>query len=326
MWCRWDSFYYLDIAARGYEFSAEVPSNSVFFPLYPLTMRAVHAILWLPGDDAGWATAGLIVSNLALLIALFYLFLLVRIDFDETTAARSVLYMSIFPTTLFLSAVYTESSFLALVVSGFYYARKNRWIVAGTLAAAATLCRAQGVLLLLPFLFEYLAQRRFRIREIRADFLAFAFIPLATAAHATYFYYRFHEWMALFKAHIAWQQRALASPTLTIWRFFYDPHPLSFHDNTSLDFVFLFFLALVAVLVLMRLRASYGIYVVLSLLFAIIWGMPMSVARFGLAMFPIVIALALLGRNPSFNRFYVIISTGLAAFFMIVFSQWGWVA
>jgi hypothetical protein len=83
---------------------------------------------------------------------------------------------------------------------------------------------------------------------------------------------------------------------------------------------------LVAVLVLLRLRASYGIYVVLSLVFAIIWGMPIPVARFGLAMFPIMIALALLGRNPAFDRFYVIISTGLAAFFMIVFSQWGWVA
>jgi len=81
------------------------------------------------------------------LFALIYFYRLIRLDYDRRTAARAVLYLCVFPTTLFLSAVYSESLFLALVISAFYYARSDRWLFAGALTAVAALCRPPGVLL-----------------------------------------------------------------------------------------------------------------------------------------------------------------------------------
>jgi len=44
---RWDSFWYLDIASRGYHWNGNAlqQQNVVFFPLYPLLMRIVGAAL-----------------------------------------------------------------------------------------------------------------------------------------------------------------------------------------------------------------------------------------------------------------------------------------
>ncbi len=76
MWSRWDSYWYLDIAQHGYQFTPDFPSNAAFYPLYPMAMRAVHGVLGMHGKNDGWIIAGLIVSNVALVVALIYLRLL----------------------------------------------------------------------------------------------------------------------------------------------------------------------------------------------------------------------------------------------------------
>src|SRR5436305_1479522 len=125
MWSRWDAGWYLGIAQNGYTFGSGEPANVGFFPLYPYLVRATHWILPLPGD-IGWLALGIILSNAALIVALSYLYQLILLDSEQPIAARAVLYLCLFPTTLFLSAFYTESLFLALVVASFYYARTAR--------------------------------------------------------------------------------------------------------------------------------------------------------------------------------------------------------
>lgn len=324
MWSRWDAGWYLDIAKHGYKFEFGTPSNTSFYPMYSLLMRAVHRVLLMPGTDAGWLLAGLIVSNLALIAALIYLFLLIRLDFDESTAARSVLYLLVFPTTFFFSAVYTESLFLALVVSAIYYARTNRWVAAGIIGAAATLCRPPGFLILLPLVVEYLQQKRFQLRAMKAEALALALIPLALASFVTYLSIRFGSWRVYFDSAIPWS-RPFTWQTETIWRFFHTPHYLGLKDNAPLELVFLVCFLILAILACLRLRLSYGIYAAASFFFVTLWG-TMSIARYALVIFPFALVLGLLGRNDYFHRSFLILSVGLAAFFMVIFSQWGWVA
>ncbi|MGI8436167.1 MAG: mannosyltransferase family protein, partial [Chthoniobacterales bacterium] len=111
MWSRWDAGWYHNVAEHGYNFSPDKPSNVAFFPVYPMLLRATHAVVH-SRKAIWWLVCGIIVSNAALLGCLIYLFLLARLEFDEETARRAVLYLLIFPTTLFLSAVYSESVFL----------------------------------------------------------------------------------------------------------------------------------------------------------------------------------------------------------------------
>jgi len=325
MWARWDGGWYLQIAQHGYRFVPTEQSNVAFFPLYPDLIAVVHHGIPLP-HDAGWLLVGIIVSNVALLVALIYLYQLVRLDYDRRTAARVVLYLCIFPTTLFLSAVYSESLFLALVVSAFYYARAGRWFFVGALSAAAALCRPPGVLLIAPLAFEYLSQKEFQWRRIKPDSLALLLAPMALAGHLTFLRWRFGDWNVLAKAESmkGWS-RHLTLPWNTLRHSFPDKNSFNgFHGA----FEFFFIVALFGLVIFgcFRLRPSYSIYAAVSLVFITSWGDLSSVPRFGLVIFPAMIALVLLGQNNAFHRAYLVLSTILALLSMVVFSQWGWVA
>jgi Gpi18-like mannosyltransferase len=325
MWARWDAGWYLDVAKNGYRFLPGEQSNVAFFPLYPYVVRLVHSAIRLPGD-LGWLLVGIIVSNIALLAALIYLYRLIRLDYDLATAARAVLYLCVFPTTLFLSAVYSESLFLALTVSAFYYARASRWVTTGVLAAAATLCRPAGLLLVVPLGFEYLFQREFRWQRIRADCIALIFPPLAIAGHLAVLRWRFGSWNVISKAEAieGWNRNLTLPWNTLLYSLRHIGSSIGYHG--AFEFVFTTALIALAIFTCFRLRPSYAIYSVVSVVFITSWGDLKSAPRFGLVIFPIMILLALLGQHKAFNRTYLTVSAILAAISMVVFSQWGWVS
>lgn len=322
MWARWDALWYLDIAKHGYWFVPGKRSSVAFFPLYPYLIRGVHRLIPLP-RDAGWLLIGIAVSNASLLVALVYFYKLVRLDYDGSTAARAVLYLCVFPTTLFLSAVYSDSLFLALVVGAFYYARTTRWLAAGALAAAAALCRAPGVLLIIPLALEYFSQKSFQWRQIRPDCLSLTIAPIALAGHVTFLRWRFGDWNIISQAQAvkAWN-RHFTLPWNTLLHSFQSMNS----GRGAWEFFFTIALLGLAIFACFRLRPSYAVYGVVSLLFITSWGALTSVPRFGIVIFPIIMALALLGDNKAFNRAYLVFSAILAAVAMVIFSQCGWVA
>ena len=104
---RQDAVWYLRLADEGW--SGE-DASAAFFPLYPLTVRAVAWIL--PGSDE--LIAALLVSNVAFLGALLALFALTADAFGERVARRAIVVAALFPTAFFFLAPYTESLFLFL--------------------------------------------------------------------------------------------------------------------------------------------------------------------------------------------------------------------
>ena len=323
IWSRWDAAWYHAIAKYGYEFTPGRESNTAFFPLYPLLMRAVHAVL--PGSsDLSWFVAGMIVSNAALLVALCYLVLLVRLDFDRNVAARAVLYALVFPTSLFFSAVYSESVFVAAALASFYYARRDRWLIASACAAAAALTRTPGILLIVPLAVEYMQQRGFRWRDIRPNVASLLLIPAGLAALMVYFQQRFGNFMATRDAQAAWGHGwgELAWPWQPFVRFL--DH--AFVTNEIINVTFALAILALIVVTAFKLRLSYAVYAVLSYWFVTAWGSLDSMPRYVLPIFPAFIALALLGRNALFDRAYLVFASCFAAFFMVRFSLWRWVA
>jgi Gpi18-like mannosyltransferase len=266
------------------------------------------------------------VSNTALLVALIYFYRLIRLDYDRRTAARAVLYLCVFPTTLFLSAVYSESLFLALVISAFYYARSDRWLFTGALTAVAALCRPPGVLLTIPLAFEYLSQKEFRWHRIKPDCFALLLAPLALAGHLTLLQWRFGSWKVISKAEAmaGWNRRLTLPWNTLLYSLQHIGSSIGYHG--AFEFVFTAILIALAIFACFRLRPSYAIYSIVSVLFITSWGDLKSAPRFGLVIFPIMILLALLGEHKAFNRTYLALSAILAAVSMVVFSQWGWVA
>lgn len=141
-----DVNWYIGIAEHGYDhmpFNADEPRNWAFFPLFPLLLRLAS---YLTGE---FVITGMLLSHLCFLLALFLLHrlaLLFKLNADD--ADRCVFYLAVFPVSYFFSVPLPESLFLMLTVASFYFAKSERWWLAGLCGALASATRTTGVLLL----------------------------------------------------------------------------------------------------------------------------------------------------------------------------------
>jgi hypothetical protein len=312
---RWDAGWYLDIVKHGYHYRPDqgLHANTAFFPLYPVLITAGTKLLG--PRDVSILFAGILISNISLLIALGYLAALVRLEFGEEIASRGVFYLLVFPSTLFFSAVYTESLFLAAALIAFYYARRGRWSVAGVAGAAAALTRAPGILISVALVLEYLQQRDFQWRNVRADLAALALIPVALGLHFAYLGWKFGNFWLFLQTEKDWGRPLIGAPG----RF------ASFAHFAGGD-LFATLLTLISIVVAWRyLRPSYALYATLAFLMPLASGSLLGMGRFCLVIFPLYIVLAIAGANDTFNRYWLILSSALAVLFMVLFSQWHFV-
>ncbi len=203
VWTTYDSKYFLDIAAHGY-----TPETSVFFPLYPLLMRAFG-----PNPNA-LALAGVLISNLCFAGALWLFHDLTRREWDEKIANIAVLVLAFFPCAVYSGAVYTESLWLLLGIASFWCAHREQWLWAGIWGALAALTRNAGpVLALALFVMWWHSGRK------RGGF-AWSMLPLlAFIGIQLYFKARFGGILSSV-ANQAQFGRALVFPLVPLWRDF----------------------------------------------------------------------------------------------------------
>ncbi|HEY3272363.1 MAG TPA: hypothetical protein VGJ92_01300 [Methanocella sp.] len=157
IWNIWDGPLYVDIARDGYSatpLNEAGMANYAFFPLYPLLIGLVASVV------GNYAIAGLIVSNIFLVVACVYIYRYVSLDADADrgTARRTAKYLILFPMAFLFSAVLTESLFVALSIACLYYARRGNWLIAGLLGFLVPLTRLPGLAILVPLAYEYLRQ------------------------------------------------------------------------------------------------------------------------------------------------------------------------
>jgi hypothetical protein len=202
--------------------------------------------------------------------------------------------------------------FLAAIVSSFYYARRRKWLVAGLAGAIATLTRPTGFLIFAALALEYLYQRNFRLREIRADVGALCLVPLALTLYFGYLHRKFGSFFLFLQSQHAWGRSMVGTGG---W--------LESFARPEAGDLFVVILTMVSIAVAWhRLRPSYVLYATLAFLTPLASGATLSMARFCSVIFPIYIVLAMAGRNPEFDRCWLITSTALSVFFMALFSQW----
>jgi hypothetical protein len=143
----WDSGWYRNVAQLGYPTSVPeqagraAQSTIGFFPLHPLAMRLVHHL------GLSLELAGLVVTALAGLTACLLLWRLVAHLSTADAADRAVALFCFFPGAMVLSLAYSEALMLALAVGCLLALVKERWMVAGVLAALATATRPNALAL-----------------------------------------------------------------------------------------------------------------------------------------------------------------------------------
>jgi hypothetical protein len=144
---RWDSGWYLGIASEGYQWNAanHGQQNLVFFPAFPMLERGVAHVLWW-GDptQATFLWAGVLVSVLAFVAAVIYLYYLARDRIGEEDAVLAITLLAAYPFAVFYSAAYTEAFFLLAAVATFYHFLRGEWWPAAAWGLLTGLTRPNG--------------------------------------------------------------------------------------------------------------------------------------------------------------------------------------
>ncbi|HEX5275859.1 MAG TPA: mannosyltransferase family protein [Candidatus Rubrimentiphilum sp.] len=317
VWGRWDAVHYLDIATSGYH-----GTDMAFFPLLPL-------LVGILGKAVGnHLIAGLVISNVALFFALLFLYKLVEHEFDRTVARRAIFYISIFPTAVFFSAVYTESLFLMLTVASFYYMRERRWWLAGVIGLLASLTRVEGVLLAVPFAIEWWSAYRENAVAGLKNLVPIILIPLGLVLFMGYLWVLNGD--PLYFSHVQshWN-RQLAAPWTSIGNSLHKIATAVGPQTVAQQILEIVFTALMIGVLAggwRKLKPSYVAYMGLSILMPLCTSSLMSMPRFALVLFPMFVILALWGGRPRINNAIVALSLPLLGLFTVLFADWYWVA
>jgi hypothetical protein len=343
VWARWDSVWFLRIAEHGYGAVSGVAA--AFYPLYPLTLAGVGRAL-----GGHYLLGGILVSLAATLVSFVLLYRLAETRLGADGARRAVLYLAVYPMSLFLQAVYSESLFLALALAAFLLAERGRWLGAGTAAGLAVLTRISGVALL-PALallaWRRPAERRRALAGLCAAPAIFAAYPLYLGlargdawafARSQGFWNRHLSyagpfggiWDGLRAGWAGVRQLASGSHTHYYWAPVRDADPMRVAAVNLEALVFLVLLAVLTAVAWRRFGAPYGLFAAVSLAIPLCvpsarWPL-LSLPRFGLVLFPCFLALAAIGGRPRVHTAIVVVSSIALGVAVTQWALWQWVA
>jgi hypothetical protein len=321
VWARWDSVFFLGIAEHGYD-----KASAAFGPLYP-------GVVWVVGQIffGHYVIAGIIVSLSAALGSFLLLHRIAEERLGADGARRAVLYLAVFPTALFLQAVYSESLFLVLALAAFVLAERRRFAAAGMIAGLAILTRIVGVALL-PALGLMAWRDRDRTRSLARLALS---LPIA-AVYPLLLWQQLGDPWAFAHAQDRWHRHfSYAGPLGGIWDALVRWTPSGAGVNHAVavnaeDLAFLLLLVPLIVVAWRRFGAPYGLFAALSLAIPLSypssrWPL-LSLPRFALVMFPCLLALAALGGRPRVHTAIVACSSLFLGVAVVQWALWQWVA
>lgn len=332
IWFRWDTNWYVDIAKNGYTYRDGFQSNVAFFPLYPWTIKFLSPLIPNP------YIAGVVISNICLLLALFLFHYYMELRRKEDDIInRALIYILIYPTSLFFSTTYSESMFLLFVVLSFIFYEREKYCWCGVFGYLATFTRQIGICLFPAFLLDLLFKIKFKPSQIRAQWFFLLFIFLAHPTVMIIHKIQVGEPLAFYKTQDAWG-RSLTTPVATIIKTIkatdikmkskkpFDDYnmPASRRDFQNLmDLFFFFFFIIIGVYALFK-DIAWGIYILTVPLLAISSGLFASIIRYVMVLFPGFILLSEFGKNKYIDTGIKLFFSLFLGVFTMLYTLWHW--
>lgn len=309
-WANFDGEHYLSISIFGYK-----GLEQAFFPVFPMLISffAKSFSQGLLSSLINSTIVGLIISNASFLIALLFLYDLIRIDFPKKIAFLVIFLIVFFPTSFYFGAVYNESLFLLLTILSFYNARKKRWFLASVFGMVASATRIFGILLLPALLIEMYLQRT----KIFKSFWLIL-IPLGLGVYMMYQYLTIGDPLAFYHIQpLVGEQRQSNLVVLpqVYFRYVKMIFTVDLHSPIYQTIVLEFIMGIVFFILpifgyFKKIRLSYLFYGFVGFLITTVQGSFSSVPRYVIVFFPSFIALALLMNNlPRFLRIFIILGS-----------------
>lgn len=308
---RWDSNWFLKVAAEGYSWPSATPA---FFPLYPLLTGSLGRVL-----TGHYVVAGVIISLAAGASAFVLLYRLALPKLGEAGATRTVLLLAVTPMSLFLGVAYSESLFLALSVACFVLAERGSLGWAATLAGLALLTRPQGVALL-PALVVFAWPRPDRLRALAT----LAIAPVLFLAYPATLWLWIERPLAFLDAEDQWNRHlSPLGPFGGVAR--------AVADGDIVELAFAAVTVALAVMAWRRFGPAYGLYAIGVLVLGMSvpserLGGLYSFPRLSLAAFPCFMALAAVAGGRRRELAVVLASGALLALYVVRWSLWYWVS
>jgi hypothetical protein len=308
---RWDVKWYIKIVSEGY---TRLSGTAQFHPLYPMSAKIFNSFGLNP------LASLFLVSTITSLVLLFSFYLLARLDLPENDALFALLLFIVAPPSFVIFAPYPEGLFLVFAIGCLYFARYQKWWLASLAGALAVLTRQQGLLLIIPILWEYweAMHRKWQecLKEWKAWF-AFSLIPLAMISWISYRAITLNDLRPDFSSFNSFIYSVLISPHadqvvpeqvflppwLTVWhaleKLFSSPD-----SDIIVNLVGALLFVIIFVMTWPHLRVSYRIYSLLIVLISLSYytGFPhptMGLLRHLVLAFPIFIGIPSILRRPS---------------------------
>jgi hypothetical protein len=321
MFDHWDGPHYLYLAQYGYTNQGDPANFIVFFPLYPLLVRLVTF------DFSLVNLSGLIVSNVASIVAVIYLFKLAKLDYTDSIAKKAVLFLCVFPTTYFMSAPFTEGLFLVLVIASLYYARNANWAAAGFLGCLSALTRIGGLVLLPALLVEYFHQRGWKLKTLDYKIL-FSLLPAVGFMIYLLINYLvmgdFLSFLTIQREHF-FETFGPVDGLKGAWNW---PSHSVYPDSITIGYAQIIFaafgLAMMFAALKLKLRPSYQVYMLLTWAVTVSTSFWISIPRYVLAMFPLFFVLALISNKKPVAAAILAVSCAGLFFFTWLFGTGAW--
>lgn len=157
-----DGIHYILIAKYGYSMYEQA-----FFPLYPVLIRLFSFI------THNEVFSGILISNLCLLVAIYFLPKLLReIKIPDKNIFWTLIFLLLFPTSFFLNSLYTESLFLMLFVLSLYFYLKKRYFLSSIFSIFLSLTKFMGVFISVIYLSIIKGEKNvIKLAPILASFL-----------------------------------------------------------------------------------------------------------------------------------------------------------
>jgi hypothetical protein len=290
VWEKWDSAAYIGIAHDGYSSETKLfneasvqasrlffPVNYVYFPLYPVLMKSLSIVTGINISWSGW-----LISNLFLIASAFMLYKLASLDFNENESFKVVKYLYLLPVSFLFSAVLSESLFLFLLISSFYFARRKKWFLSGLFGFFLSLTRSIGVVVVLPLVVEYLLSINFKLTKIKQN-IGFLFLPiLGTILFAVFNKYLTGDFFGFIHMEALWGRQPGNPISILISNLVYGWRSPAFY---SLILLILLFYSL------NKIRLSYWVLFLILFLIPLSTGL-LSIFRYTVVIFPLYFILA----------------------------------
>jgi hypothetical protein len=324
----WDSGWYFSVVREGYSYNPEAQSNIAFFPMLPYLTRLFDQIL--PGGDA---FAGLVVVHLALFGALLYIFQLVRIDYTDVVAWRTLFFLLIFPAAFFFSAFYAESLLIFGMAATLYHARRGQWLMAGLFGTFTGLSKLIGVILIIPVGLELLRQRALNRHNLQA-WLGGALTLVGGIAYLVFLQVRLGDFRVYFWNQEHWNRDSFdPEPFVQFAQFLtgqdygYLPYPgglAQLHTHYFLmDMGSLIVFLIAGVYLWLRVQPAYGALVLAGAMVPALSGTPLALARYMVILFPVFLLAGRIKSEPVRYGLVIVSIFGLVATtYLFVNGHW----